>query len=338
MYVETFTHSKDPANPGSNEDRLVIYGDTLFSVIDGVTDKSGETYDGLTGGQLAGLLIEGALREVVDAKRAFAAPAREILDLIDDRFRAEYRRRGLEKRMEREPVLRFGAQLAALFTDGERIRLLHIGDCGVLVDGKPLDDQVQAGDAVLSHVRSRIYHRLNAAGAEPEARLALARAAIVDGLDAFTPPATALLTGLNWPSLREELLAELPAAFPGLPANHVTQAARGGLRQLAHHRNTEHPLGHGCIDGTRVPDAYVKDTLLSWSQASVIEIHSDGYFGTPALGGTVTAWEAHLAHVEREDPEKVGSVLSTKGSSPGRFTDDRTILILRKDAPKNAPA
>lgn len=338
MYVEAFTQAKDPARPDSNEDRLVMYGDTLFSVIDGVTDKSGESYDGLTGGQLAGRLIEGALREVVDAGRAFSASTREVLDLIDGRFRDEYRRRGIEERAAADPVLRFGAQLAALFTDGERIRLLHVGDCGVVMDGRPQGEREQAGDAVLSQVRARVYHHLAATGSAPEERLTLARAVIVDGLDAFTPPQEGPLAPAAWSAFRDELLAELPAEFPRLPAEHVRQAARVGLKGLAQHRNTEHPLGHGCIDGTRVPDAYVSDTRHAWADVGTIELHSDGYFGRPARGGSVAAWEAHLARVEREDPAKVGPVPSTKGSTPGRFTDDRTILILRKEVPNDAPA
>lgn len=336
MYLEAFTHSKDPTAPHSNEDRLVIYGDRLFSVIDGVTDKSGMSYEGRRGGQLAGQLIEDALREIVDTGVEFSATATDILRMINDRFRAEYRRRGLEQRMASEPVLRFGAQLAALFTDGERIRLLHVGDCGVIIDGKPLPGDGQPGDSILSFVRSRVYHQLGKAGSEPGECLALARAAIVDGLDGFSPQTGALTPG-DWSQLREQLLAELPAAFPDLPAEHVLDAARGGLKLLAEYRNKEHPLGHGCIDGTPVPDSFISDTSHSWTDVSTVEIYSDGYFGRPAAGGTVAAWEAHLLRIENEDPQKVNTVPSTKGSAPGRFTDDRTVLILRKEASQHVP-
>lgn len=336
MYVEAFTQSKNPKAPLRNEDRLVLHADRLFAVIDGVTDKSGETHDGLTGGQLAGQLIETALRELVDTHREFTASAREILDLIDGKFQHEYSRRGLEKRVRDEPTLRFGAQLAALFTDGDRIRILQVGDCGVLIDGQAHSGTSQPGDEILGHVRSHVYQRLRAAGSSSAERLAQARAAIVDGLDSFSTAGTPL-SDAAWVELREQLLDELPSAFPQLPAQHVIEAARGGLKQIARHRNTKHPLGHACLDGTTVPDSFISDTTHSWNRLSVIELYSDGYFGRPAHGGSVLAWEQHLAHVEKEDPEKIRTVRSTKGSAPGCFTDDRTILILRKETAQHVP-
>jgi hypothetical protein len=338
MHIEAFTHPKDPARPDSNEDRLVIYGDTLFAVIDGVTDKSGALYGGLTGGQLAGRIIEGALRDLVDSGRHLSADSREILELIDSRFQESYERLVLLDVITADPNYRFGAQLCAVFRSGDRLRLLHVGDCGVRIDGVPLPGRNQPGDEIMARQRAVIFAELAAAGADTEECLLLARKFTVEGLQAFPDTAEGPLDATAWAALRTRLLQELPDRFPHLPADLVREAATGGLKHLAAFRNSDHPLGHGCIDGSSVPDAFILDREIPLSETGVIELFSDGYFGAPESFGSVHAWEQHLARIEREDPAKTGTVPSTKGSAPGRFTDDRTILILRKEAPQHAPA
>jgi hypothetical protein len=333
MYTEAFTHAKDPARPDRNEDRIVMYGDSLFAVIDGVTDKSGLLHDGLTGGQLAGRLIEASLRDLVDSGAHFTASARQILELIDGRFQESYQRLDLLDKVERDANYRFGAQLCAVFIDGQKARLLHVGDCGARIDGVLQPGGNQPGDEVMSRLRSAIYARLAAAGAGTEECLLLARKYTVEGLQAFPLAAEGPLAAAAWAELRAELLDTLPAAFPQLPADLLREAALGGLRQLAAFRNSDHPLGSGCIDGSRVPDRFISDRQFPFRNGT-IELFSDGYFGMPAQGNTVKAWEEHLARVEREDPHKITTVPSTKGSAPGCFTDDRTILVIRKEVPR----
>jgi hypothetical protein len=63
------------------------------------------------------------------------------------------------------------------------------------------------------------------------------------------------------------------------------------------------------------------------ASVQTVELFTDGYF---ELGATpdVAAWEAAFAEVERVDPEKIGRYASVKGSTPGTWTDDRTVVIV----------
>lgn len=335
MHIEAFTSAKNPAAPASNEDRLVIYNDRVFGVIDGATDKSGVRLGGLTGGQLAGLVIETALRGIADAGNPMTIPARQILDRIDAEFQRCYRAHGLTDTVTADPNRRFTAQLALALTDGRALRLLQVGDCGIRINGTTTHWTPHPADAILAAVRSALYHHLERSGVDPETRLTTARAYTVAGLADFLPDHA--LTRTAWRRLRRELSASLPSEFPELAPERVHQAAAIGLRGIAAFRNRPEPLGYGCLDGFPVPDAFVALHELSLERVHTVEIFSDGYFGLPA-GSALRDWEAHIAAVERDDPAKVGRTPSTKGSSPGRFSDDRTILILRKDPPRHAHA
>src|SRR5690554_5249773 len=106
MYLESFTHAKDPARQDLNEDRLVTCGDSLFAVIDGVTDKSGLRFAGKSGGQLAGRIIEDTLRSLVDTGGLATLPATGIIEAINASFNDAYARFGLAQRIADEPNVR----------------------------------------------------------------------------------------------------------------------------------------------------------------------------------------------------------------------------------------
>ena len=59
-----------------------------------------------------------------------------------------------------------------------------------------------------------------------------------------------------------------------------------------------------------------------------VELFTDGYFD-PAGAPSVEAWEAAFREVERIDPEKVDRYPCVKGSTPGRFADDRTVIVVQ---------
>jgi hypothetical protein len=58
-----------------------------------------------------------------------------------------------------------------------------------------------------------------------------------------------------------------------------------------------------------------------------IELFTDGYF-EPAADPSIASWEAAFREVERIDPEKIDRYPSVKGSSPGRYADDRTVVVI----------
>ncbi len=337
MYLESFTHAKDPARQDLNEDRLVACGDSLFAVIDGVTDKSGLRFAGKSGGQLAGRIIEDTLRSLVDTGGLATLPATGIIEAINASFNDAYARFGLAQRIADEPNVRFGAQLALAHISGGSVRLLHVGDCGMRLNGAVMFHDQQQGDGVLAVLRSRVFAALRAAGTDLDESLAIARTCTVHGLNRL-PERNGALGDRAWEVLRTDIHAELTRTFPGLPAQAVRATADSGLLYLAGLRNSQAPLGFACLDGTDVPERYINELTLPLSELDCLELYSDGYFGQPAETGRVVHWENHLATVESTDPYKTGQHASTKGSAPGSFTDDRTVLIIRKDAPQDARA
>jgi hypothetical protein len=67
------------------------------------------------------------------------------------------------------------------------------------------------------------------------------------------------------------------------------------------------------------------------AQIRQIELFTDGY-ARPAPGFGVAAWEADFQATEREDRDKIGPYLGTKGPQPGKWSDDRTYLGVRLDS------
>lgn len=335
MHIESFTCHKDPLRPLDNDDRLVCYAGRLFAVIDGVTDKSGTRLpDGSSRGQAACSLIETVLRDVVDDGSAMTASAATLLARIKLALEEAYRRHGIADAVLRDPHLRFGAQLAAVFFDGAGWRVFVVGDCAVRIDGNRIIGSSNRGDAVLALWRAKVFEAATAnlplgSGTSHDDALAVARAYTVAGTGRFLAEHGGMFPFPDYQRCRTAVHEAALAAFPAVQQAVLDDALTGGLIGLATYRNTHGPLGAACIDGSDVPPEHAHDEVLAAGALATLEIFSDGYFGTPPAGATtVAAWEAHLAHVEATDPFKIGAYPSTKGSSSGRFTDDRSVLII----------
>jgi len=335
MYIEAFTCHKDPLRQLDNDDRLVTYAGRLFAVIDGVTDKSGiRLPDGSSRGQAACSLIETTLRDVVDEGIAMTASTATLLARLQTAFEAAYLRHGIADAVAADPHLRFGAQLAAVFFDGAAWRVLVVGDCGVRIDGHRTVGGSNPGDAVLALWRAKVFNAVIAdsaphAPAPHDDALAVARSYTVAGSGRFLEEHADLLPYPAYQRCRTESHRQAAVAFPAVPRLMLEEALGQGLIGLAKHRNQAGVLGAACLDGSAVPPEHAHDEVVGATAISTIELFSDGYFGKPPQGAiTVADWEAHLAYVEATDPYKVGAYPSTKGSSSGRFTDDRSVLII----------
>jgi len=346
MYLEAFTAAKDPGHPARNEDRLVCYDGRSFAVVDGVTDKSGSLLpDGRSRGQAAGQLIERVLRDVTDAGEAMTAPAAELLERFAAAFLAAYDRLGIREEAMARPELRFGAQLALAVNDRDSWRLLVVGDCGIRVDQGTILQRSNEADRLLARARALVFHHVLARGVPVTRALDVARAYTVHGMGACLGEHADAVSREDHARLRQRAIAEARSAHPELPDHLIESAIETGLLGVGRLRNAPGPLGHACIDGSDVPPSFVLERRLERSEVRSIELFSDGYFGAPpagaagaeraapAAGPSVGDWERHFAHVERDDPFKVGPFASTKGSPPGRFTDDRTVLVLRPRGP-----
>lgn len=106
------------------------------------------------------------------------------------------------------------------------------------------------------------------------------------------------------------------------------------MQTLAFQNNQTHPFGFGAIDGKKVPEKFISYNVYSLEQIESIELFSDGYFKIPEKP-TIASWEEAFDEVEQEDPYKIHTYPSTKGSSKSSFTDDRTILIAKRTATRN---
>jgi hypothetical protein len=113
-----------------------------------------------------------------------------------------------------------------------------------------------------------------------------------------------------------------------VPPAHLEHLLDRGIAGQGEYQNTTRsPLGYAVLDGSDVPMELVRVEDRPRASVQTVELFTDGYF---ELGATpdVAAWEAAFAEVERVDPEKIGRYASVKGSTPGTWTDDRTVVIV----------
>jgi hypothetical protein len=81
-------------------------------------------------------------------------------------------------------------------------------------------------------------------------------------------------------------------------------------------------LGYGFIDGTEIPEKFIKTFEFNLKNIQTIELISEGYFSLPNEV-SIQAYEREYLKVENEDPYKYKKYLSTKSS------DDRTVVIIK---------
>jgi len=85
--------------------------------------------------------------------------------------------------------------------------------------------------------------------------------------------------------------------------------------------NADSPVGYGEINGTPVPDRFVRTFMFKRSKVVTLEIYTDGYYAVPPEP-TIDAFEKLHARVEKGDPDKWKKYLSTKSN------DDRTVMVV----------
>lgn len=333
MRLEVFSAAKDPAAPASNDDRVVVAGDRLFAVIDGVTDKSGSLLpNGFSRGQFAGVVIERELVKLAGAGPAADIGASELVAAVTAGLSSEYRRLGFYEAAASDLHVRCAAQLAALLRAPGGWRLIVVGDCGARLDGVRVVGGESPGDSLMALWRAQVFGALRAAGAGVMDALRVSREYALAGSGAHLAKGAPWLAPERHAELAESALAQAVERFPELTREQAAAALRGGILGMAAHRNRPGPLGAACLDGFEVPLSLVIDEFLPDGSFRVVELFSDGYFGTPPVGAVgVDAWEAHIAEVESSDPHKIGAHASTKGSSPGKFTDDRSVIVVYPD-------
>jgi hypothetical protein len=137
-------------------------------------------------------------------------------------------------------------------------------------------------------------------------------------------------------SERIKKIQELARLRPdGVPTKVDIAAGREAIqdelnKQHLLQNNIDDPLGYGVLDGTTVPDRFVKVYEFELDAVSSLELVSDGYYGAFPDDATVPAWEAVHRRQLETDPYNIGEFPSTKGSSNGRPGDDRAVIIAHR--------
>ena len=91
--------------------------------------------------------------------------------------------------------------------------------------------------------------------------------------------------------------------------------------EYIYRNNANSPVGYGEINGTHIPDKFVKTYTFKRSDVQTLEIYTDGYYALPSEP-SIDAFERLHAQIEKEDPDKWKKYLSTKSR------DDRTVMIV----------
>lgn len=252
--VEFFTKGR---HESKNED-IFNYTENTFVLSDGATDKSGNLFDGKSGGEIISkLLVEESLKCNLNGK--------ELIEYLTKKVKELYEK--INPGAINDGSMRFSATLICSRIDGNKLKITQIGDSNFRINGKDL------------YTNDKIIDKINA-----EARSAyIKNTKDVSGSREYILP----------------LLKE----------------------QYKYQNNPDSILGYGFIDGTLIPNKFIKYFEFDLNEIDTLEIISDGYFSIPQKV-SIEAYEKEYQNVEEEDPDKYKKYLSTKSS------DDRTIAII----------
>ncbi len=322
--------AKDPKDMARNEDRYVVVPGRAYAVIDGSSDKTGLRHNGRTGGQAASAAVEDVIREVCLVDHPERIEAGWLSDRLRERFETLHEEIRASNGSEAPAAMWFGAQLALALKGPESFRFIVIGDSGVRLNGREVFQFHQPLDDICASIRKAVWNHLDALGVGSEDKNTIARAYTISGLAEVLPQWTRWIDEGALPALRRTAEDHAARLQPGLDKEILEKAVLGGLREQYLYINRIHPLGAPSINGFPIPRDYVMQVDRGLDDIETIELFTDGYFGCPD-GTAIADWEDRIAEIESTDPEKIGDHASTKGSANGHFTDDRTVLILRRE-------
>lgn len=329
MRIEAFSEGKNLDDPTANEDQLLVVPGRGYAVVDGVTDRTGERYDGMLAGRLAGLVVrDAAAAFLVDPAERACEPERLVAH-VTEAIQAAYARHGIGRIAQERPARRFGATLALAAHVGESLRVVLVGDSGVRFDGHELVTVDPGLDLVTAGIREAAWRSLEAAGADHAECVRVSRACVFNGLARLHPEMRPWLDAGSLAHLREGYLVAATKRFGHVPPGDIELLVDGGIieGQGLFQNNTRSPLSYCVLDGFAVPMELVRVIDRPLAGLRTLELFTDGYF-SPGAEPTVDAWEAAFLEVERVDPDKLDAHPSVKGTVGRVRADDRTVLIV----------
>jgi hypothetical protein len=329
MRIEAFSEAKTPDDPAANEDQLLILPGRGHAVIDGVTDRTGDRYDGLLAGRLASLTVQQATAAFLLDPAERELDAARLIGRVAMAIRNAYQRHGVLEVARREPPRRFGATLA-LAAEGEDFwRFVLVGDSGLRLNGSELWLNDTGLDRITASLRQAAYRRVGSAGGTPDDQARVGRACAFHGAANIHPDMQPWLDEAALADLRAACLVACRSQFPEVPVADIERLLDGGVLggQGQFQNNTISPLSYAVLDGFETPLELVRVIDRERRAVSSIELFTDGYF-EPAAAPSVAAWEASFRQVEQIDAEKIDRYPCVKGSTAGRYADDRTVIVI----------
>ncbi len=320
--LEASSLSRDPARAEANEDAFVVLPGRAYAVIDGVSDRTGTRYDGELSGRHAARLVAATLERLL---LGAAPPVESIVPTLTAALHEAYLRHGTLDAAQESWGNRLCCTLALALHDGPHLHLVLVGDSGIRLNGRQVLQMDKDLDYITSTLRSHTWRRV--ADPDPAVRDRVARQASWKGLnqdaDVFAPE----LSAEDLAAIGAAAEAELAAALPHVPRADILHLLRNGIvgAQGDYQNTTDSVLGYACLDGFTVPRSLMQVSTIAARGVETLELFTDGYFDVGAEA-SLASWEARHAEVEKEDPAKVGKFRSTKGSVPGRWSDDRTYV------------
>ncbi len=320
MQVEAFSRGKDPAHPEANEDRFVVLPGRLYAAIDGVSARGGARYDGMLSGQFAANLVQRTL------EGGIPGDAWTVLGHLTQTLAEAHQRLGIAEAVWLDPNPRLATTLALVLERDGRIEILLVGDSGVRINGDRIFQVTKDLDGITANLRKAAWHRIAGRIDDPLERERLSRVVTLNGTHH-----TSGFAAEDLAAIEAEAASACARQYPAIPEALVAGLLRGGIlnEQSRHQNNPDSPLGYSCLDGFAIPTQLVRHVVLDAAEVREIELFTDGYFAL-GEGFGVTAWENRFAAVEREDPAKIGTYASVKGSVGGLWSDDRTYVGIRR--------
>ncbi len=325
MRLEAASFSRDPANAAANEDALVLLPGRAYAVIDGVSDRTGTRYDGELSGRHAARLVAATLERLL---LGAPPPVESIVPTLTATLHEAYLRHGTLEAAEQSWGNRLCCTLALALHDGPRLHLVLVGDSGIRLNGREVLQMDKDLDTITATLRSKAWHRV--ADPDPVVRDRVARQVSWKGLAQDPAVFAPELDSEDIAAIGAAAEAECLAMLPHVPRADIAHLLRNGIvgAQGDYQNTPDSVLGYACLDGFAVPRRLMQISTLEARGVETLELFTDGYFDVGEKA-TLASWEARHAEVEREDPAKVGRFRSTKGSTPGRWSDDRTYIGVR---------
>jgi hypothetical protein len=254
MRIEAFSEGKNPDDPDANEDALLALSGRGYAVIDGVTDITGRTFDGMRTGRLASREVQRAAADFLSDPGEAGRGPDALIARVSAALRAAYVRHGILEEVRAEPARRFGATLTIAVDLGRVFRFIVIGDSGVRLNGSETVVVDSGLDLVTATLRQEAYRLVAEAQGDLEDQRRAGRACAFHGLAEGHADMLPFIDDKARAALYARCRARCLERFPLAPAADVAHLLDRGIGgQTRFQNNTASPFSYATLDGFDIP-------------------------------------------------------------------------------------